>query len=318
MATIFLSYRRTDSPQACRVYDWLGQRFGYDAVFMDVAAIPFAVQYPDFIKESIARSRVMIALIGDQWTSRINDENDPVRKELEAAVANDIPVLPVLIGTASMPGVDALPESIAAIAAQNAYSVGVLLDFHSHMQMLLPEIESILGRLAKTSTGHSNPYLNTQVCQGVMSYLRTQVGESVPDFFADWMVVGAVGIRMMPQHAVTLYLHRVKRLAELIELHFLLSFWADAADMEQTGAEAVMIQIEHSPIVPDEFFGPDWKKNNCNLRIRWSDEDPRQVWKMITDEPLRFSLACVATISPKAMGTEVPTIDAVDQGPHPA
>jgi hypothetical protein len=43
MPAIFLSYRRTDSPQACRVFDWLVRRFGKDAVFMDVAAIPLAV-----------------------------------------------------------------------------------------------------------------------------------------------------------------------------------------------------------------------------------------------------------------------------------
>ena len=104
----------------------------------------------------------------------------------------------------------------------------------------------------------------------------------------------------------------------LIELHFILSFWADNADMEQVGAGGVMLQIELNPIVPDEYFGPDWMETDCILRVRWSDEDPRHVWKMITDEPLRFSLACVATVSPKGMGAEVPTVDAVDEGTRPA
>ncbi|MCB0112132.1 MAG: toll/interleukin-1 receptor domain-containing protein [Caldilineaceae bacterium] len=54
MATIFLSYRRTDGPQASRIYDWLAQRFGYDAVFMDVTAIPFAVSFTEFIQQAIA------------------------------------------------------------------------------------------------------------------------------------------------------------------------------------------------------------------------------------------------------------------------
>jgi hypothetical protein len=36
-----------------------------------------------------------------------------------------------------------------------------------------------------------------------------------------------------------------------------------------------------------------------DLKIRWSDEDPRQVWKMITDLPLRLSLTYVATVSLK-------------------
>ncbi len=54
MVTIFLSYRRRDSSQACRVYDWLMQRFGNAAVFMDVADISFATKFTDYIKQEIA------------------------------------------------------------------------------------------------------------------------------------------------------------------------------------------------------------------------------------------------------------------------
>jgi len=56
VATIFLSYRRTDSPQACRVHDWLAQRFGLDALFMDVQAIPVAVSFPEYIRQAIESS----------------------------------------------------------------------------------------------------------------------------------------------------------------------------------------------------------------------------------------------------------------------
>lgn len=67
MAAIFLSYRRMDSPQACRIYDWLARRFGEDDVFMDVAAIPVAVSYIDVIRQAIVESRVMLVLIGARW-----------------------------------------------------------------------------------------------------------------------------------------------------------------------------------------------------------------------------------------------------------
>ena len=82
MATIFLSYRRTDGPQACRIYDWLSARFGGDAVFMDVAAIPFAVSFSEFIREAIEQSRVLIALIGPDWHERIAEPNDSVCMEI--------------------------------------------------------------------------------------------------------------------------------------------------------------------------------------------------------------------------------------------
>src|SRR5919109_325372 len=102
MAAIFRSYRRTDSPQACRVDDWLRRRFGSDAVFMDVADIPFATRFTDYIRQEIAKSSILVALIGDRWQEKIGRADDPVRMEIETAVASNVPVLPVLIGTAPM------------------------------------------------------------------------------------------------------------------------------------------------------------------------------------------------------------------------
>ena len=311
MTTIFLSYRRTYSPQACRVYDWLGQRFGYDSIFMDVAAIPFAVRFPEFIRQAIVKSRVLIALIGDQWEARIHDPDDPVRMEIETAIANQIPVLPVLIGDTPMPNVDQLPTSISTIAYQNSATVGVLLDFHSHMQLLLPKIESILGALAATGIRHSDPALIRHASYGIIDYLRAKADESASDILPgpiEWKVIGVRDFRAPSEQAVTLYLHRVGRLAELIELHFILSFWARDPSMEQALAGWVMFQLERCPIVPDEFFFTDTMANENILKVRWSDEDPRHVWKIITDMSLRLSLAYVATVSPKSIGAGVPAI----------
>jgi hypothetical protein len=302
MAIIFLSYRRTDSPEACRVYDWLGQRLGYDSIFMDVAAIPFAVQFPDFIKQEIAKSRVLIALIGNEWAKRIHEANDSVRMEIEAAVANQIPVLPLLIGNTPMVDAELLPASISAIASQNAVTVGVSLDFHSHMQSLLPKIETILGNIATTGLGSTDPDLFERACRGIIDYLRTSAVQSmsVQGSMAQWRVIGVDGfINRSANLETTLYLHRVRRLAELIELHFILSFWAGDSGSEQLLAGWTFRHLGQNPVVPDQYLTPLGWEPEFILKIRWSDEDPRQVWKMITDQPLRFSLAYVATVSPK-------------------
>src|SRR5215813_12458878 len=147
MAIFFLSYRRSDSPQACRVHDWLAQRFGRDSVFMDVLGIPVAVGFPEYIRDSIAQSQIVLALIGTDWLKKINEPDDPVRMEIEAAIANKITILPVLIGATPMPEPEQLPASIRSLATQNAAVIGVAHDFHTHMQMLLPKIEGILGML---------------------------------------------------------------------------------------------------------------------------------------------------------------------------
>ena len=99
---------------------------------------------------------------------------------------------------------------------------------------------------------------------------------------------------------MTLFLHRVARLAELLELHFILSFWAKNPRDEQALAGWVLRQIEQSPFIPSEFLERGELAAACDLKIRRSDEDPRQIWKMITSDPLRLSLAYIATVSPKA------------------
>jgi len=279
------------------VHDWLGQRFGYDAVFMDVMAIPFAVSFPDFIRQAIASSKVLIALIGAQWLTKIHDADDPVRMEIEVALASHIPVLPVLIASTPMPEVEQLPPSISTIASQNAVTVGVLHDFDTHMQLLLPKIESILAALAATSVAHSDPYFIQSACDGVISFLRDKAMMAVGQFPVVWEVIGTDEFRNRSD-SVTLFLHRVARLPELVELHFILSFWTRSAQMAHALAGWVMSELERTPIIPDESFGlRDTVTKEWDLKIRRSDEDARQVWKMITDEPLRLSLSYVATVS---------------------
>jgi uncharacterized protein DUF4255/TIR domain-containing protein len=289
---IFLSYRRTDGPQACRVHDWLTLRFGQDAVFMDVSAIPFAVSFPDFIGTAIAASRILIALIGRDWHTRLQELTDPVRMELETAVAAGVPILPVLIGTTPMPSPDDLPASLTPIARQNAAVIGVLHDFDTHMRALLPKIESMLGGPAAGSIVTREPRAVEIVCSGTMFFLERSVNA---DRYLRWSVFGTVDFLREMESAVSLYLHRISRLGDVLELHFLLSFWTRTAHSAHQLAGLVMQRIEQEPIVPPAFLRET--EVPLQVKLRPSDEDPRQVWKMVTDTPLQLSLAYVATVS---------------------
>ena len=305
MATIFLSYRRTDSPQACRVYEWLAQRFGYDSVFMDVAAIPIAVGFPDFIRQAIGGSSVLIALIGKDWLDGMDAADDPVRMEIESALESRVLVLPVLIGNTPMPDPVRLPASIATVAAQNATAVGVSHDFHTHMQSLLPKIESILGALAKQSAALSDPRSILYACDGVTRYLAKSYSDEThagADFHVEWRVIGTSqlhDVAISQQNCVTFFLHRVARLAESVELHFILSFWSYSGQVEHVLSGWVMRQLERTPLLPASAYSDPQSPPAFVLKIRRSDEDARQIWRMITSEPLRLSLAYVATLSPK-------------------
>ena len=277
MATIFLSYRRTDSPQACRVYEWLVRRFGEDAVFMDVAAIPFAVDYADYIRDAITGSRVMIVLIGSGWVERLAAADDPVRLELEFAIAKSIPVLPLLIGGTIMPAPDELPDSVAAIAYQNAVTIGISHDFHTHMQALLPKLESILRKLAIQNRATTDPDVIHKACEGVIHFLKAAYARhqetKQKGWQVNWEVVGTSDFSKPKTGGlhVTLFLHRVVRFDTVLELHVTLSFWGYFAIHEQRLAGWVVRQLDQTPIIPGDFFSPDINNEDCDLKIRRSD-----------------------------------------------
>jgi len=298
MASIFLSYRRTDGAQACRIREWLARRLGADAVFMDVENIPFAVNFPEYIKAEIESAQLLLALIGPNWAERIGRRDDQVRPEIELAVANKVPVLPILIGNTPMPNADQLPKSIARITRQNAPTVGILNDFDTHMRALLPRIEAALG--TKTSGVMAEPLIIARSCETIIRFLHESYAAEPLIFTPQWLVIGTNDLSQpisIHNSRVTLFLHRVRRLAELVDLHFILSFWTSQGESEQDLAGWTMRQLETVPMLPKESL--TWLGvPHVEIKIRPSDEDPRAIWRMITDQPLRLSLAYVATIRP--------------------
>ena len=117
MAAIIISYRRSDSAAiAGRIRDRLAQHYGADAIFMDIDSIPFGIDFRRQIQEAVAKNDILLALIGPKWigakkggTSRISDDKDAIRIEIETALNRDIPLIPVLVGGATMPKSNALP-----------------------------------------------------------------------------------------------------------------------------------------------------------------------------------------------------------------
>lgn len=128
MSTIFISYRRDDSEgQAGRLFDDLSERFGRDSVFMDVAGIAKGRDFRRVIDQHISSCSVVLVVIGKSWIEskdesgqrRIDKETDFVRYETSVALERDIPVIPVLIGNATMPRADQLPNHISELAYRN-------------------------------------------------------------------------------------------------------------------------------------------------------------------------------------------------------
>jgi hypothetical protein len=159
---IILSYRRADSDVITgRIRDNLANRYGEDAIFMDIDSIPLGFDYRKQMKDALTENKVMVAVIGPKWLggrgkdARINANNDPVRIELETALQQGTPIIPVLVGGATMPKAADLPESLQELCYINAGEVDGARDFRQHMSRLIYGIDQIL------KTGESPPLKQT-------------------------------------------------------------------------------------------------------------------------------------------------------------
>lgn len=129
---VFVSYRRQEtSGIAGRLYDRLTQRLGAEHVFMDVDSIEVGANFAEVIERAVDASDVLLAVIGPQWLTatdeeghrRLDDSDDVVRLEIEAALRHDIRVVPLLVEGAAMPRRRDLPDSLRELA----YRTGLVL-----------------------------------------------------------------------------------------------------------------------------------------------------------------------------------------------
>jgi hypothetical protein len=149
---VFLCYRREDSADiAGRFYDRLVQHFGREAVFKDVDSIPLGVDFRAYIDDIIRRSAVAVVFIGDRWlqsggagVSRLNEPLDHVRIEIQSALASNIPIIPLLLRNASMPGPEDLPEPLRNLAYRNGTLLRSDPHFHSDTSFVIGHLERLL------------------------------------------------------------------------------------------------------------------------------------------------------------------------------
>lgn len=126
---IFISYRREETAYpAGWLYDRLADRFGGRQVFKDVDSIQLGDDFVEVITRAVGSCDVLVALIGDQWLTitdahgrrRLDDPDDFVRLEIEAALTRNVRVIPILVDGARMPRADELPDSLVKLVRRQA------------------------------------------------------------------------------------------------------------------------------------------------------------------------------------------------------
>lgn len=132
MPSVFISYRRDDSAGfAGRLADALEQRLGAGAVFRDVDDIQPGADFEAVIARGLDQVRAVLVVIGPGWLDaavdgqrRLDRADDFVRREVEQALASGKPVVPVLVGGATMPAANALPGALRGLASRQALVLG--------------------------------------------------------------------------------------------------------------------------------------------------------------------------------------------------
>jgi hypothetical protein len=136
MAGIFVCYRRDDTAGfAAQLYKNLREHYGPGYVFRDVATLKPGEPFHEAIGQALSRCHVLLAVIGQRWLTsvdakgqrRVDNQDDFVRMEIEAAFRRGIRVIPVLVEGATMPRQQDLPESLARLTQ---LQVCELTDFH--------------------------------------------------------------------------------------------------------------------------------------------------------------------------------------------
>jgi hypothetical protein len=145
---VFISYRRFESSEISgRLYDKIAAVYGRQRVIKDVYSIPPGVDFCDFIEKVIPTCSSLVAIIGPDWSTgrpddprSIKSSADMVRLELACALANGIPVFPILVGGAKLPSARSLPKELRGLLRRNAIQLRGDPDFHLDADRLLAHL----------------------------------------------------------------------------------------------------------------------------------------------------------------------------------
>ncbi|WP_051772521.1 TIR domain-containing protein [Saccharothrix sp. NRRL B-16314] len=138
----------------------LSRVFGADRVFRSSRSITGSTPFRPEIVTAASECSIMISLIGPLWlaaddsgTRRIDRPGDWVRLELELAIAQERPILPVLVGGIRLPAEIDLPPSIESLAGRQY----TRLHHRSAERDLAHIVDQVREVIGPAFTGHAAP-----------------------------------------------------------------------------------------------------------------------------------------------------------------
>jgi hypothetical protein len=144
---------------------------------MDVEAIPPGSKFSDYIRDAVGACDVLFVLIGPQWLTaidedgkrRLEEDDDFVSLEIKAALERDVPVIPTLVGEATMPRKQDLPEHLKPLSDFQNFVISDR-SWHDDCARLAKNIQGIVGEpSAGTKSGNrSKMVIAAAACVAVL------------------------------------------------------------------------------------------------------------------------------------------------------
>jgi class 3 adenylate cyclase len=163
---IFISYRRADTLGfASRIGERLRAKYGLSSVCLDVETFPLAIDFRSYIVSEIEACDVVLVLIGERWAAaespgspcRLFDKNDFVRLEIESALERNIPVVPLLVGSAKIPTATEVPPSLEPLLYRTGFHIDEGPDFHHHIDRLISRLNRDIKRPLPAASSEPPP-----------------------------------------------------------------------------------------------------------------------------------------------------------------
>jgi len=205
---IFVSYRRADTAgYAGRLVDQLKSHFG-QAVFFDVDSISPGANFHQVIQETFAKCGAVVVLIGKKWLERdpamppFGDPKDVITQEIHFAMESRLPILPVLVDGASMPGESALPGEFAGLSRLNAIDLRHT-SFDRDLQAVREQLGEILGaakatRIEKGFLRIFGPFFGSsfaRISGGIVGFAAFGAAWALVEMIAAAVAVAQQGLR---------------------------------------------------------------------------------------------------------------------------
>jgi hypothetical protein len=175
MPLLFISYRRTDSPDTVKlIHEKLKRRLPRWEVFYDHDSIPLGDPFPERLRVKVASAAVALVIIGPKWLEILHERKsaaiDHVRAEVRLGLEATASVVPILVGHAAMPTDADLANfaDLQPLLLRNGRQVRPDPDFDGDLEAIIAHVKQFDSDEAIGATLADKYTLSAEIAHGGM------------------------------------------------------------------------------------------------------------------------------------------------------